>query len=76
MRTTADSPLIRMAIVWAAASTQVAVESREKLLVHLTQRHAVPIRPVDEVLRRSKVSASYPPDVSCLRQSLSETFKQ
>jgi hypothetical protein len=53
--------------MWAVASTQVALESRKRLLVQFTQWHAVPIRPKDEVFRRSKVSASNPPDVSCLQ---------
>ena len=65
--TTDDSPVICMTVVWTAASTQVAVELRKRLLVQLTHRHAVPIRPVDEMLRGAKVYTSNPPGVPCLR---------
>ena len=56
-----------MAVVWAVASTQVAVESRKRLFVPLTHRHVVPMGPIDEVFRRSKVFASNPRGVPCLR---------
>ena len=36
---------------------EVAAELCERLLVHLLNRQAVPIGPVDEVLRRSQISA-------------------
>jgi hypothetical protein len=41
-RTTDDCPLICMAVVWAAASTQVVVEWRKRLLVQFT--HGMPCR--------------------------------
>jgi hypothetical protein len=57
----------RLAVVWAVASTQVAVESRKGLFVPLTHRHAVPMGPIGEVLRRSKVPASRDRGVARLR---------
>jgi len=65
-RTTDQAPVIRVAVVWAVASTQVAVESRQRLFVQLTHRDAVPMGPIEEVFRRSKVSAGNPPGVPCL----------
>ena len=66
-RTMDHSRRVRMAVMWASASTQVAVESRKRLLVHLT--HGMPCRsgPIDEVFRRSEVSASGTGGVARLR---------
>src|SRR5215470_13985169 len=65
---TVDPPhLIGVAVVWAMASTQVAVESRKRLIVQLTHRYAMPMGPVDEVFRRSKESACTSRGVACLR---------
>lgn len=49
---------LRVAVVGTVASTQVAGESCKGLLIQLTQRHAGPIGPIDEVFSRPKVSAS------------------
>lgn len=57
----------RMAVVWAVAPTEVAVKSRKQLVVQLTQLHAVPMGPKDEVFCRSKVSAGSNGGVSSLR---------
>ena len=51
-RTTDHTQLIPMAVVWAVASTQVALESHQGLFVH---RHGLPMGPIEKVLRRSKV---------------------
>ena len=48
---------VRMTLMGASASTEVAAELCERLLVHLLNRQAVPIGPVDEGLRRSQISA-------------------
>lgn len=66
-RTMDRSQLIRMAVVGAAASAQVALESRKGLLVQLTHRHAVPMGPIDELLRRSEMFASCKRGITCLR---------
>src|SRR6266705_2130785 len=55
------------AVVWAVASTQVAVESRKRLLVPLAHPHALAVGPIDEVFGRSKVSASCTGGVARLR---------
>jgi len=59
--------LIRVGVVLAVASTQVAPESRQQLLVQLMRRHALPMSPMDEVFRRSEVVASGNRGVARLR---------
>jgi hypothetical protein len=44
---------VRVTLMGASASTEVAAEECERLLVYLLHRQAVPIAPVEEVLRRS-----------------------
>ena len=59
--------LFRVAVLWAAASTQVAVEPRKRLFVQLTHRYAVPMGPINEVFRPSKVYTNSIPGVPYLR---------
>jgi hypothetical protein len=66
-RTTDYAQLILMGVVWTVALTQVAVESRKKLFVQLTHRYAVPMGPINEVFRPSKVYTNSIPGVPYLR---------
>ena len=65
-RTTDYAQLILMGVVWTVALTQVAVESRKKLFVQLTYRYAVPMGPINEVFRPSKVYTNSIPGVPYL----------
>jgi hypothetical protein len=58
---------LRWVVVWAAASTQVVVKSRKRLLVQLTHGHAMPMGPIDELLHHSEMFASSPPGITSLR---------
>jgi hypothetical protein len=62
--------------MWASASTEVAAELCERLLVHLLNRQAVPIGPVDEVLRRSQISARSNRGVARFRQCMGKPVEQ
>jgi len=62
--------------MWASASTEVIAELCERLLVHLLNRQAVPIGPVDEVLRRSQISARGNGGVARFRQCLGKPVEQ
>jgi hypothetical protein len=66
-RTTDYAQLILMGVVWTVALTQVAVESRKSLFVQLTHRYAVPMDPINEVFRPSKVYTNCIPGVPYLR---------
>jgi len=61
------SQLLRMTVVWATASTQMAVEPRQRLFIQLARWHAVPTGPIDEVFRRSEMFARGNGGVACLR---------
>src|SRR5713101_3998232 len=79
--TPSDRPLcqarsVRVTLMWASASTEVAAELCERLLVHLLNRQAVPIGPVDEVLRRSQISARGSGGVARFRQCVGKPVEQ
>jgi hypothetical protein len=61
------SQLLRMAVMWATAPTEVTVEARQRLLVQLAHPRAMPMGPIDEVFRRSKMSTSGNGSVARLR---------
>src|SRR5713101_4628592 len=62
--------------VGASASTEVAAELCERLLVHLLNRQAVPIGPVGEVLCRSQISARGNRGVARFRQGVCKPVEQ
>lgn len=74
-------PCIRLSrsavtLMWASASTEVAAELCQRLLVHLLNRQAGPIGPVDEVLRRSQISARGNRGVAHVRQCVCKPVEQ
>jgi hypothetical protein len=75
-RTLYQALSVRMTLMWASASTEVAAELCERLLVHLLSRQAVPIGPVDEVFRGSQISARGNRGVAHFRQCSCKPFEQ
>jgi hypothetical protein len=62
--------------VVASASTQMASESRERLLVQVGHGQVIPIGPVDEVLCCTEVSATGNHCIPHVRQGLPKALKQ
>jgi len=56
--------------------TEVTGESSKREIVELLQQQAASVDPVDQVLRRSNMSASDLHDVTALLQRLSKTVEQ
>jgi len=75
-RTLCQALSVRVTLMWASASTEVAAELCERLLVHLLNRQAAPIGPVDEVLRRSQISARGNRGVARFRQCVCKPVEQ
>jgi hypothetical protein len=75
-RTLYQALSVRVTLMWASASTEVAAELCERLLGHLLNRQAVPIGPVDEVLRGSQISARGNRGVAHFRQCLCKPVEQ
>jgi hypothetical protein len=75
-RTLSQALSVCVTLMWAWASTEVAAELCERLLVHLLNRQAVPIGPVDEVLRRSQISARGNRGVARFRQCVGKPVEQ
>src|SRR6266851_1728697 len=76
VRTLCQALSVRVTLMWASASAEVAAELCERLLVHLLNWQAVPIGPVDEVLRRSQIPARGNRGVAHFRQDARKPVEQ
>jgi hypothetical protein len=67
---------VRMAVAWAPASRQVTTEALKRLPGQRANGRAVALRPTDEVLRRSEVSAGRDLGKARFGQGVRKSLKQ
>jgi hypothetical protein len=75
-RSRQDSRPLDWAELRTSALTEMTGESSKREIVELLQRQAASVEPIDQVLRRSNMSASDLHNVTALLQRLSKTVEQ
>jgi len=66
---------VAVAIVWAPAMVQVAIETINKRIVQTRDRHAFLADPINEMFRRPNISADSRPCAPGIAKFLSKAFK-